>query len=84
MIEFDVLAVVGNEAETLHVELAGAVADGSRTDITTGAPVEIIGHVWAADTAAAHVMACAEFCPADDDARWLVLNRAINQVRFRS
>lgn len=61
MIEFDVLAVVGNEAETLHVEIAGAVEGGTRTDAATGAPVEIISHVWAADVAAAHVAACAEY-----------------------
>ena len=57
MTQFDVLAVIGDEAETLHVEVAGAVPNGTRTDAITGHPVEIIGHVWAVDTATARAIA---------------------------
>lgn len=63
MTQFDVLAVVGNEAETLHVELAGTVPDGVRTDGTTGDAVVIIGRVAADDAATAHAVACAQFLP---------------------
>jgi hypothetical protein len=45
--EYDVLAVIGMEAQTLHVELAGTVPDGTRTDSETGMPVKIIGRIWA-------------------------------------
>lgn len=63
MTQFDVLAVVGNEAETLHVEAAGAVPAGVRTDGATGCAVEVIGRVSAGDAAAAHAAACAQFLP---------------------
>ena len=61
MTEFDVLAVRGYEAETLHCEIRGAVPPGSRIDIPTGYIFEVIGRVAAADAAAAHAAACAEF-----------------------
>jgi len=51
--QFDILAVRGNEAETLHIEAVGTVQDGTRTDSLTGGRVEIIGRVVAADAAAA-------------------------------
>ena len=61
MIKFDVLAVRGNEAETLHVELAGAVRDGERIDSLTGDRVEVIGFVFAPDASAAHTEALKDF-----------------------
>jgi hypothetical protein len=61
MVDFDVLAVRGNEAETLHVELAGTVPNGVRADGATGDAVEVIGRVVADDAATAHDLACAEF-----------------------
>ena len=63
MTEFDVLAVRGNEAETLHVEPAGVTLPGMCFDGLTGEPVEIIGRVVAADAAAAHAAACAALLP---------------------
>ena len=61
MSDFDVLAVVGLESETLHVEPRGAVPDGVRTDGTTGFPVVVIGRVTAADQVAAHAAAVVEY-----------------------
>jgi hypothetical protein len=63
--QFDVLAVRGNEAETLHVEAVGTVPDGTRTDSLTGGRIEIIGRVVAADAAAALDLAIASIAKAE-------------------
>ena len=58
---YDVLAMVGQGQDSIHVEPAGSVPDGTRTDCVTGEHYKIIGRVVAASRMEAHAMALFEF-----------------------